>query len=306
MITQRQGCSTVHEKQVGFRVLAWCWCFLLIGSMATWRVDSAISQERLGKFELSGHRGARGLRPENTLPAFSKALAIGVSTLEMDAAVTKDGVVVISHDPFLDPNITRGADGKWIKGERQLIKDMTLKQLLTYDVGRIRPGSDYAKQFPSQVPIDGTRIPTLSAVIELVRTWQLKGVELSIELKFDPTDETKPTLDREPLARAVIEVLRKRKFAERSYIQSFDWALLQIVQRIAPEFRVVYNTTGRPGDDTIGMGSGVRSQWTGNFDVNDYNLLFMPSRQRAGCIGQLILGISMRRRSRPRTSWASG
>jgi glycerophosphoryl diester phosphodiesterase len=138
-----------------------------------------------------------------------KALSIGVSTFEMDAAVTKDGVLVISHDPFLDPNITRGADGKWLVGGRRLIKDMTLKQLQTYDVGRIRPGSEYAKQFPSQVPVDGTRAPTLSAVIGLVRTSQLRNVERSIEPKFDLTDKTKPTLDREPLVRAAIEVLRE-------------------------------------------------------------------------------------------------
>jgi glycerophosphoryl diester phosphodiesterase len=229
-----------------------------------------MSQEGLREFELSGHRGARGLCPENTLPAFSKALSIGVSTLEMDAAVTKDGVVVISHDPFLDLNITRGPDGKWIEG-RQLIKDMTLKQLRTYDVGRIRPGSDYAKQFSNQLPVDGTRIPTLSAVIELVRTSQLKDVEISIEAKFDPTDETKPTLDREPLAKVLIEVLRKAKFAQRSHIQSFDWALLQNVQRIAPELRIVYLTSGRPEYDTVGVGAATRSKWTGDFDVNAYN-----------------------------------
>lgn len=242
----------------------------------------AISQEGLRKFELSGHRGARGLCPENTLPAFSKALSIGVSTLEMDAAVTKDGVVVISHDPFLDPIITRGPDGKWIEGGRRLIKDMTLEQLQTYDVGRIRPGSDYAEQFSSQVPVDGTRIPTLSSVIELVRTSQLNDVELSIEPKFDPTDETKPTLDREPLARAVIAVLRKEKFAQRSYIQSFDWKLLQIVERIAPELRTIYDTSGRPGDDTIGIGAAARSKWTGDFDVNAYKSVVYAIKAAGG------------------------
>jgi glycerophosphoryl diester phosphodiesterase len=272
MTAQRASRLTAHGKQsCGPRIFTYCWYGLLIGLMAIWNSASATSQEeRLGKFELSGHRGARGLRPENTLPAFSEALSIGVSTLEMDAAVTKDGVVVISHDPFLDSNITRGLDGKWIEGGRRLIKDMTLKELQTYDVGRIRPGSDYAKQFSSQVPVDGTRIPTLSAVIELVRTSQLKEVELSIEPKFDPTDETKPTSDREPLARAVIEALRKANFAQRSYIQSFDWALLRIVRRIAPEFRIVYDTTGRPGDDTVGLGAETRSKWTDDFDVNKY------------------------------------
>src|SRR5262245_10058980 len=67
--------------------------------------------------DLQGHRGARGLKPENTLPAFAHALTLGVTTLELDCAVTKDGVVVVSHDSTLNPDITRGPDGKWLQGE---------------------------------------------------------------------------------------------------------------------------------------------------------------------------------------------
>jgi hypothetical protein len=74
MTTQKQSCSTVRKKQVGLRALTWCWCCLLIGSMAISRADTAISQERLGKFELSRHRGARGLRPENTCLRFQGAI----------------------------------------------------------------------------------------------------------------------------------------------------------------------------------------------------------------------------------------
>ena len=65
-------------------------------------------------FDLEGHRGARGLAPENTLPAFARALSIGVSTLELDVGVTRDGVVVISHERGLTPNTARGPDGKWL------------------------------------------------------------------------------------------------------------------------------------------------------------------------------------------------
>ena len=65
-------------------------------------------------FDLQGHRGARGLAPENTLAAFAKALEIGVTTLETDLAVTRDGVLVLSHDPVLNPDIVRGADGNWL------------------------------------------------------------------------------------------------------------------------------------------------------------------------------------------------
>ena len=68
----------------------------------------------LAAFDLQGHRGARGLAPENTLAGFAKALEIGVTTLETDLAVTKDGVIVLSHDPVLNPDIVRGTDGRWL------------------------------------------------------------------------------------------------------------------------------------------------------------------------------------------------
>lgn len=84
-------------------------------------------------FDLSAHRGGRGLYPENTLPAFKNALRIGGTSLEMDAAVTKDGIVVISHNPFLDPIITRGPDGKWIGKERNHSRSAS-SSAMTWDV----------------------------------------------------------------------------------------------------------------------------------------------------------------------------
>jgi glycerophosphoryl diester phosphodiesterase len=193
---------------------------------------------------------------------------MGVSSLEMDAAVTKDGVVVISHDPYLDPNITRGPGGAWIGKGRLLIKDLTFAQLQSYDVGRIRPETEYARRFPHQVPVDGTRIPSLSSVIGLVRTSGQTGVLLSVEAKYDPTDATSPTLDREPLARALIETITKEKFGKRTTIQSFDWGVLQIVQKIAPGIPTVYLTSAHVGGDTLGIGKAERSKWTGDYDVN--------------------------------------
>src|SRR5205814_9153953 len=68
-------------------------------------------------FDLEGHRGTRGLAPENTLVAFRRAIEIGVTTIETDMAVTKDDVVVISHDPLLNPDIVRGPDGQWLASQ---------------------------------------------------------------------------------------------------------------------------------------------------------------------------------------------
>ena len=106
-------------------------------------------------FDLEGHRGTRGLAPENTMAAFERALALGVTTIETDLAVTKDGVLVISHDPHLNPDIVRGPDGQWFAGKGVPIHSLTLAELRGYDIGRTNPASAYGKQFPEQQPADG-------------------------------------------------------------------------------------------------------------------------------------------------------
>src|SRR5512139_555162 len=108
-------------------------------------------------FDLQGHRGARGLAPENTLPAFATALSLGVTTLELDTGVTKDGIVVISHNSGLNPDITRDKDGKWLGKPGPAIYSLTYAELQTYEVGRINPFSNYAKSFPEQKAVPGAR-----------------------------------------------------------------------------------------------------------------------------------------------------
>src|SRR5262245_66280669 len=115
-------------------------------------------------FDLQGHRGARGLVPENTLEAFTAALAIGVTTLELDLAMTKDGVLVVSHDSRLNPDHTRGPDGKFLPAQGPAIRTLTLAELRGYDVGRLKPGTSYAANFPEQKGMDGVRIPALTAL----------------------------------------------------------------------------------------------------------------------------------------------
>src|SRR5260370_23632733 len=84
-------------------------------------------------FDLQGHRGARGLAPENTLEAFATALKIGVTTLELDLAMTKDGVLVVSHDSLLNPDHTRGPDGKFLAAQGPAIHSLTLDTVKRYD-----------------------------------------------------------------------------------------------------------------------------------------------------------------------------
>ena len=119
-------------------------------------------------FDLQAHRGGRGLRPENTLASFENALRVGVTTLELDIAITADGIPVISHDPALNPSITRDAQGRWLNERGPLIKSLTLAQVQTYDVGRINPSSAYAREFPDQQGRDGMRIVPLASLFKLV------------------------------------------------------------------------------------------------------------------------------------------
>ena len=194
-----------------------------------------------GAFDLQGHRGARGLAPENTLRAFAAALSLGVSTLELDTGVTRDGVVVVYHDRTLHPDITRGPDGRYLDKRGPAIRALDYAELARYDVGRLRAGSDYAKPFPDQQPADGTRVPRLSEVFALARKAGNERVRFNIETKLSPQapDET---LAPAEFARAVVAEIRKAGVAARSTIQSFDWRTLAVVQAEAPEIATVHLT----------------------------------------------------------------
>jgi glycerophosphoryl diester phosphodiesterase len=220
-------------------------------------------------FDLEGHRGTRGLRPENTLPAFAHALSIGVSTLELDCGVTKDGVVVISHDPELNPDITRDQTGEWIKAKGPAFFALTYAEVQHYDVGRIRPGSAYASRFPEQRSVDGTRVPRLSELFALVKKSGNPSVRFNIETKIDPTRPAL-TLPPEAFAEALVHAIRDAGMARRAMIQSFDWRTLRVVQKIAPELETVCLTSQSPGDDTIQAGREGRSPWLAGLDVDDY------------------------------------
>ena len=220
-------------------------------------------------FDLQGHRGARGLLPENTLPAFARALSLGVTTLEFDAGVTKDGIVIVAHDRGLNPDIVRGADGNWLAGHGPNIVDLTFAELQRYDVGRMKAGTRYAQGFPDQVPVDGTRMPPVADVFALAAKAGNTAVRFNIETKLSPTAPAE-TLEPEPFARALIAEIRKAGVASRSTIQSFDWRTLQVVQKEAPEIATVYLTIARGGGDNVQVGKPGASPWTAGFDVDDH------------------------------------
>jgi glycerophosphoryl diester phosphodiesterase len=229
---------------------------------------AALSTSALA-FDLQGHRGARGLAPENTLPAFATALSIGVTTLELDLAMTKDGVLVVHHDEWLNPDIVRGPDGAFLAARGPALHSLTLDEVKRYDVGRIRPGTAYAARFPEQRPVDGTRIPTLDELFALVRQAGADHIRFNIETKITPTsgaDVPAPEIFAAAVARAITDA----GLTGRASVQSFDWRTLAVLKRIAPEIERVCLTAERPGDDTIERGKPGPSPWTAGLDVDDF------------------------------------
>jgi glycerophosphoryl diester phosphodiesterase len=200
--------------------------------------------------DVQGHRGARGHLPENTLPGFQRALELGATTLELDVGVTRDGVVVVHHDRALNPDVARGPGGEWIGAPGPLIKDLTFEELQRYDVGRLRPGSQYARRFPHQQPLDGVRIPRLAEVLAL-------RAHFNIETKVSP-EAPHETLAPEPFALALIAEVRKAGATTRTTIQSFDWRTLKVVEREAPEIATVYLTGSRNADPLAVHAAGGR------------------------------------------------
>ena len=227
--------------------------------------------------DLQGHRGARGLAPENTLPGFERAIALGVTTLELDVGVTRDGVVVVHHDRALNPDLARGPDGQWVKAPAPTIFSLTFEQLKTYDVGRLRPGSEYSSRFKDQKPVDGARIPKLEDVLKLDAK-----VRFNIETKLSP-EAPHETLAPEPFARALIAEVRKAGVEKRTTIQSFDFRTLKVVEREAPGIATAYLASRRYPDPAPVAQAGAKI-WS-----PDYTILTAESVARAKALGMKIV-----------------
>ncbi len=218
--------------------------------------------------DLQGHRGARGLAPENTIAGFARALTVGVTTLELDIAITRDDVLVISHDPALNPDITRSADGRFLEARGPLVRQLTFDELQRYDVGRLKPGTDYARRYPLQQPVDGARIPRLAELFALVKKSGNGEVRFAIETKVTPT-APEETVAPEPFARAVVAAIREAGLASRCTVLSFDWRTLAVVHKEAPEIATVHLTAQQQWLDNIGADRAEGSAWTAGIQYKD-------------------------------------
>jgi glycerophosphoryl diester phosphodiesterase len=173
--------------------------------------------------QVHGHRGARAVLPENTMPAFEYAINIGVDVLELDLAVTKDNVLVVSHDPRMNPAFCDGPPGPTV------IREMTLVQLRQWDCGK-----KANPQFPKQKAVPGTPVPTLDEVLALA----VKGkFHFNIETKISPA---RPHLTPAPeeFSQLLADAIRKHNLVDRVIVQSFDFRTLHAMKKILPHVRL--------------------------------------------------------------------
>lgn len=209
---------------------------LLLGTLMIFFLEYAHA------FEVQGHRGARWVRPENTLPAFEYALQAGVDTLELDTLITKDGKVVVHHDPTLNSDICLDSQGKKITVQIP-VYSLTLKELKAYDCGSL-----VNPRFPQQVVQPKTAIPTLDEVFELVAKSKLPAAQkvlFNIEIK---SEETHPEYSPAPeeFVKLVLAVVKTHNLMNRVILQSFDLRTLRIARQLEPTLPLSILIEDRP------------------------------------------------------------
>ncbi|WP_333619813.1 glycerophosphodiester phosphodiesterase family protein [Dietzia sp.] len=216
-------------------------------------------------FDLQAHRGGIGLNTESSPFSFGEAIRLGVTTLELDTQVTRDGKVVVSHDRKTNPAVCTDT-APAVGGDPQFpyvgkfVKDLTLAQLRTLDCGSARKDG-----FPEQQTHPGSKIMLLSEVFDLVRESGNRSIRFNIETKVEAgaPEETAP---REEFIRAVHELIEASGMAARVSIQSFDWGALMAYHRLSPGTPLVALTNG----DFLEAGEEGKSPWLGGLDVDDF------------------------------------
>ncbi|PZX45890.1 glycerophosphoryl diester phosphodiesterase [Roseinatronobacter thiooxidans] len=211
-----------------------------------------------------GHRGARGVLPENTQAGFDYLRAIGAHGVEIDVQVTADGVPVVIHDPLIPMQLARTVAGAWLDAPGPKISDLTVAELRAYDVGRLNPAHPYGARYPQQRPADGARVPVLAEFLDWAA--QDSALYINIEIKsFADRDDLGAAPD--VLVRAVLDALGHHGVAKTCLISSFDWRVLSALRKIAPDIARGYLSYEQAGEDcTIFDGA----PWMDGLRLADY------------------------------------
>jgi len=206
---------------------------------STSQIDNKSAIKKNPTIDFQGHRGCRGLMPENTIPAFKKALDFGVETLEMDVVITKDKEVILSHEPWFSHEICLDPNGEEIAQEEETVHriyEMTYEETKAYDAG-LKPHP----RFPEQKKLEVSK-PLLSDVIkeseyyaeQLERSRPFYNIETKCRPEGDSTYHPAP----EEFVDLVVAVIQKHGIEDRAIIQSFDIRTLQVAKSKYPKIKL--------------------------------------------------------------------
>jgi glycerophosphoryl diester phosphodiesterase len=200
-------------------------------------------------FDFEAHRGGRGLMPENTIAAMRNAVGIEkVQTLEMDVVITKDGQVLVSHDPYFNANITTTPEGKYLtaaEGQKLVLYKLNYDEIKKYDVG-MKPHPDFARQqkIAAQKPL----LVDLIDAAETAAKEKNRTIHYNIEIKSKKTTDNTHHPEPEIFVEKLVAVLKQKNILERCVVQSFDMRPLQVLHKNYPAIKTSFLVDKDGGD----------------------------------------------------------
>ena len=191
--------------------------------------------------KIYGHRGARGVLPENTLDSFQYLFDNDIKAYETDILISKDLVPVITHDFRLSPSMTKDSEGNWLEDEDIKIIDLTYDQISKFEVGSLNKLTKYGRRFLNQKKLPNQKIPKLSQLLDLTTQNNNSNLIINLEIKSTPVQENL-TPSPEMLAKIVIEEVNKSSLIDKIIYSSFDWRVLREIKNYNSEIPRAYLT----------------------------------------------------------------
>lgn len=229
-------------------------------------------------FDLEAHRGGRDVRPENTLYSYAYAIELGATSIECDMQLTKDGQIVMSHNPILNSDITRDENGNYIENNKYDIRLMTVDELKKFDVGIMDPncGEYYDLHGKTQFTYDA-KIPTLEELMQLIQSYGDKNIVLNIETKSYPDPASagyKNNADPKKFVEVFNNIVKKYDMEDRVVLQSFDWQTLIEMKKLNPNISTSALWQEQPSwgrdSESLRRYEKKKSPWLGGLDIKDY------------------------------------
>lgn len=229
-------------------------------------------------FDLEAHRGGRDVRPENTLYSYAYAIELGATSIECDMQLTKDGQIVMSHNPILNSDITRDENGNYIENNKYDIRLMTVDELKKFDVGVMDPncGEYYDLHGKTQFTYDA-KIPTLEELMQLIQSYGDKNIVLNIETKSYPDPASagyKNNADPKKFVEVFNNIVKKYDMEDRVVLQSFDWQTLIEMKKLNPNISTSTLWQEQPSwgrdSESLRRYEKKKSPWLSGLDIKDY------------------------------------